>query len=98
MEEQKGISSGLTGQASTATSTVSLRILSACHFYTVKGYNVFSMCYNATNKSIENVFGSSFDNVTVILKWNTTRQEFDTYSRGASSNSFDTLEDNTSYF
>ena len=77
---------------------VSINIMQACTISLVNEFNFISLCANSTDMSIANVLSSIAGKYDFVLRWNKTRQEFDTYSPEASENGFNGFEMNESYF
>lgn len=75
---------------------VYLNLLAQCNFNIDTGWNFFSLCADANEKRIAN----TFENTTYryVMRWNTTRMEWDIYSPRAAENSFDNMTINESYF
>ncbi len=59
-------------------------------------WNSISLCANPTNKSIESVLAGLDYNY--VMRWNTTSQQFDIWSKDAPTNPFTEFETNESYF
>lgn len=76
--------------------TIGLTILGRCSQALSSGWNLFSMCSNATNKSIDSIL-SGID-YRYIMKWNTTTMSYDIYSPRASEKPFADLKLTDSYF
>lgn len=75
---------------------VSIFILPRCNFNVNNGWNFFSLCADTFNKSINYTFGNT--SYRYVLRWNTTRMEWDIYSPRAVENPFDNFTINDSYF
>jgi len=75
---------------------VSVTIVPVCTFYVGPGWSFFSLCANSSNKSIDNILQNI--SYRYVMRWNTTRMEYDIYSPRAANNSFDALDVNESYF
>ncbi|UZE94033.1 MAG: hypothetical protein IB618_00455 [Candidatus Pacearchaeota archaeon] len=75
---------------------VSVTIVPVCTFYIGPGWSLLSLCANATNKSVDGVFQNI--SYRYVMRWNTTRMEYDIYSPRAVNNPFDSLDVNESYF
>jgi len=75
---------------------VSVTIVPVCTYYIGPGWSFISLCANSTNKSIENIFQNI--SYRYVMRWNTTRMEYDIYSPRASQNPFNALDVNESYF
>ncbi|MCL6500533.1 MAG: hypothetical protein K6T16_00670 [Candidatus Pacearchaeota archaeon] len=76
---------------------VSVTIVPQCTYWFYDGWNFFSLCANASNKTIN----ATLQNITsyrYVMRWNTTRMEFDIYSPRAAENPFDSMDVNESYF
>lgn len=75
---------------------VSINILPRCNLFLINGWNLFSLCANPTNKTIDAIVGNT--TYRYVMKWNTSRMEWDIYSPRAPSNPFDNFTVNESYF
>ncbi|MGB9708154.1 MAG: hypothetical protein ACPLXC_02405 [Candidatus Pacearchaeota archaeon] len=75
---------------------VSINILPRCTFDMSNGWNFFSLCSDPDNKTIDAIVGNT--TYRYVLRWNTSRMEWDIYSPRAPSNPFDSFTVNESYF
>jgi len=71
---------------------------SECNLYFKQGWNLFSFCKNLRNTDLEEVFSPLKDKFRYIMRWNTTSQKFDIYSKRSIEKPFTKLDDNESYF
>jgi len=69
-----------------------------CNYELLPGWNLISLCVNPSNKSIESVFSDINGSYSYVRRWNVSSQNFETWSKYASINPFNTLEVNQSYF
>ncbi len=86
----------LTGQATQGT--ISLTILPQCNFNLKQGWNLISLCANATNTSISHLFQEIDNEYSYIMEWNTTSQKFEIYSPKSNTPPFTQINLNRSYF
>ncbi len=75
---------------------VSVTIVPVCTFYMGPGWSFFSLCANSTNKSVDSILQNI--SYRYVMRWNTTRMEYDIYSPRAAQNPFNDLGINESYF
>lgn len=90
----------ITGKA-TDNGNVFLRILrppSDCNFDVAEGWNFFSLCADANDKTVTNILDNIDGDYDYVLRWNNTIQDFMLYSIYAAENDFDSLDNNASYF
>ncbi len=79
-----------------ATGQVGLSVLEPCSVYLEPGWNLFSICSNVSNSSVEAIlFGIDY---RYVMVWNASNQSFVIYSPRAASNPFDVFDSNWSYF
>ncbi|MEM5798595.1 MAG: hypothetical protein QXP39_00925 [Candidatus Aenigmatarchaeota archaeon] len=76
--------------------TVGLNVLQPCSIKFYKGWNLFSVCAQPQNLSVEHILKDI--DYRYVLRWNRSRQEFDIYSPRTSQNPFDSFDLNESYF
>jgi len=88
------IKPGITGRG--VEGHVSIFILPRCNFGLGNGWNFFSLCADPDNKTIDAVIGNT--SYRYVMRWNTTRMEWDIYSPRATENPFDSFTTNESYF
>jgi hypothetical protein len=74
------------------------RLISAieCNITMGTYWNSISLCANSTNKSIKSVLAGL--DYSYVMRWNTTSQQFDIWSKDAIANPFDEFDTNNSYF
>ncbi len=84
----------VTGSASYGYVTIT--ILSRCAFDLLTGWSFFSLCADPDDKDIDSVLNNT--DFRYVLRWNTTRMEWDIFSPRATENSFDNFSVNESYF
>lgn len=87
-------SPSITGQD--VVGRVSVNILPRCTFDMSNGWNFFSLCSNPDNKTIDAIVGNT--TYRYVLRWNTTRMEWDIYSPRSVDNPFENLTTNESFF
>ncbi|MEM4152659.1 MAG: hypothetical protein QXK80_00865 [Candidatus Pacearchaeota archaeon] len=75
---------------------ISIFILPRCNFPLGPGWNFFSLCADPEDKRINSSLGST--SYRYVLRWNTTRMEWDIYSPRASENPFENFTTNESFF
>lgn len=75
---------------------VYLFILPKCSTQFGEGWNFFSLCAEPDNNSVDEILKNI--SYRYIMRWNTTRREFDVYSPKSAVNPFDELKNNESYF
>lgn len=75
---------------------VSINILPRCTFDMSNGWNFFSLCSDPDNKTIDAIVGNT--TYRYVLRWNTSRMEWDIYSPRAMENPFENLTTNESFF
>lgn len=63
-----------------------------------QGWNLISVCANATNTTISQVFNETNSSIRFVLEWNESAQEFIVYSPQQTDPPFETLNLNRSYF
>ncbi|MCX6767520.1 MAG: hypothetical protein NTY90_02195 [Candidatus Micrarchaeota archaeon] len=82
--------------ASGAQGFVGAFVWSACKIDLLPGWNLFSMCSEPANKSVQSVLAGI--DYRYVMQWNESAQEFGIYSPRAAQNPFAYLEMNRSYF
>lgn len=63
-----------------------------------QGWNMFSFCSNLENSDIEDVLLPISSQYRYLMRWNTTKQEFDIYSPNQIEKPFTKIDDNETYF
>lgn len=75
---------------------VSVSILPRCNFPFSSGWNFFSLCADPEDKTINASLGNT--TYRYVLRWNTSRMEWDIYSPRAAENPFENFTVNDSFF
>ncbi|HEV8289569.1 MAG TPA: hypothetical protein VGQ00_01285 [Candidatus Norongarragalinales archaeon] len=73
-------------------------VVSGCTFPIRQGWNLISVCANATNTSIVSTLSSISGGYRYVMRWNATLQNFDIYSPRSQTNPFYDMYYNESYF
>ncbi|MBN2421056.1 hypothetical protein JXB27_02140 [Candidatus Woesearchaeota archaeon] len=94
--EKPKIAKQITGSS---VGIVGINLVSQCSMNLVPGFNLISICANATNLSVAKILEDLEGKYEFVLRWNTSTQEFDTYSPEAEfeTNGFGSFELNESY-
>lgn len=73
-------------------------LISPCQWAGWPGWNFFSFCLEPQNTSILNVTAPIYDSIDYILRWNSSAQAYELYSKYSSNNPYDDFNINESYF
>lgn len=73
-------------------------ILSRCYSDLVQGWNLVSLCANSTNTSVDDVFSDIDGEYRFVMLWNESSQDFVLYSPKSTTNPFENVSYNYSYF
>ena len=85
----------VTGKVSSGQ--IGLYVIPGCTITVLEGFNQISFCKNLTSTSVEDVLSEISGKYEFVLKWNQSRQQFDTFSQLASKNDFTNFSTNESY-
>jgi hypothetical protein len=88
----------LTGRAVTNTGTLSIGVFSPCTITLQPGWNLISICSNASNTSLLAVLNPISSQYSLVKEWNYTTQAFMTYHPSSPSPPFTHFDLNKSYF
>jgi len=75
---------------------VFIEILPQCTFDLGNGWTLFSLCADPDNKTVDGV--ASNTSYRYVMRWNTTRMEWDIYSPRSADKPFENFTTNESYF
>lgn len=75
---------------------VYVEVLPQCTFYLDPGWTLFSLCADPDNETIDATLGPT--DYRYVMRWNTTRMEWDIYSPRSVENPFENFTVNESYF
>lgn len=98
---QTGIEGRVEGMAvnvTQQTGNVYLIVVGACSPELLQGWNLFSICANVSNKSVEHLLSSLGDDYRFVMEWNESSQDFLIYSPRAATNPFTEFNLSKSYF
>ena len=90
------LASSHTTAGQSVTGTVGLYVTGFCTGPIYQGWNLVSLCNNATNLNIASIFAGI--DYRYVMRWNETGQEFGIFSPSAATNPFTAMEVNRSYF
>lgn len=89
---------GMATNVSSQTGHVYLLVVGACNPDLVQGWNLFSICANVSNSSVDSVLSSLGSDYRYVMEWDEVNQDFEIYSPRAASNPFDEFNWSRSYF
>ena len=90
----KSAKPSITGQETFGYVTVT--ILPRCNFNVGNGWTLFSLCADPDNKTIDGTMENT--SYRYVMRWNTTRMEWDIYSPRSVENPFENFTTNESFF
>lgn len=88
----------ITGYSTKGVGTVGLEIIQPCNYILAEDWNLFSLCADAENDSIEYITQPIDEKYNFLLEWDEETQQFEVYSKRAINKPFTEMDRNKSYF
>jgi len=88
----------ITGNVASTSGNLKFVLTTPCSFALLTGWNLFSICANPINDSVENITAPIKGKYDYILYWNRSIQAYQLYSIYSQKNPFERFDINESYF